>query len=254
MVISVSSTASCSSAAATVVSSRPMSATILATDERVVDVLLAALAVLVARAPRRPPRRPARWWPMGAFGWRWRKASTTGAISSAGIGAWRRHGRTRSTVAIALPRLLVDDEALHLVALAGCPGRASGSSSMAKPRPTTSAPSPSTRRTAAAAVPPVASTSSTISTRSPGRMASRWISSLSVPYSSMYSSRATAHGSLPGLADRDERRAPSVGHGCGQDETAGLDADHPVDLDPGEAVGDGVDGEAEGVRIAEQRA
>ena len=38
--------------------------------------------------------------PMGALGWRCRKASTTGAISSEGIGAWRRHGRTRSTVAI----------------------------------------------------------------------------------------------------------------------------------------------------------
>ena len=37
------------------------------------------------------------------------------------------------------------------------------------------------------------------STRSPGWMASRWISSLSVPYSSWYSSRTTAHGSLPAL-------------------------------------------------------
>ena len=83
--------------------------------------------------------------------------------------------------------------------------------------------------TVAAAVPPVASTSSTISTRSPGWMASRWISSLSVPYSSSYSSRATAHGSLPGLAHRDEAGADPVGDRRGEDEAAGLDADHPVD-------------------------
>ena len=40
-----------------------------------------------------------------------------------------------------------------------------------------------------------------------------------------------------------------VGDGRGQDEAAGLDADHPVDGDAGEVVGDGVDGEAERVGV-----
>ena len=67
------------------------------------------------------------------------------------------------------------------------------------PSPAITPPSVSTNVAVAAAVPPVASTSSTIRIRSPGWMASRWISSLSEPYSSWYSSRTTAHGSLPGL-------------------------------------------------------
>ena len=90
-------------------------------------------------------------------------------------------------------------------------GPSSSTSSITKPRPTTSPPRPSTRRTAADAVPPVASTSSTIRIRSPGRTPSRWISSMSVPYSSMYSSRATAHGSLPALRTGTNDGAHPVG-------------------------------------------
>src|SRR5215468_95862 len=55
--------------------------------------------------------------PTGAFGWRERKASMTGEISSAGAGACRRQGRTLSTVGIVCAPFLVGDEALHLVAL-----------------------------------------------------------------------------------------------------------------------------------------
>ena len=54
-------------------------------------------------------------------------------------------------------------------------------------------------RQQAAMVPPVASRSSTISTRWPRRMASACISSVSVPYSRAYSALMAFHGSLPGL-------------------------------------------------------
>jgi hypothetical protein len=57
---------------------------------------------------------------------------------------------------------------------------------------------------------------------------------------------------LPGLADGDERGAPPVGDRGRQDETTGLDADDAVDLDPGEPVRDGVHGEAERIGITEQ--
>ena len=70
----------------------------------------------------------------------------------------------------------------------------------------------------AAAVPPVASTSSMTRIRSSGWMASRWISSLSVPYSSWYSSRTTAHGSLPALRTGTNAGAEAVGDGRGEDE------------------------------------
>ena len=43
-------------------------------------------------------------------------------------------------------------------------------------------------------MPPVASRSSTRSTRSPGRIASWWISTASVPYSREYSTRLVRHG------------------------------------------------------------
>ena len=49
------------------------------------------------------------------------------------------------------------------------------------------------------AVPPVAMRSSTISTRSPGRMADVSISTFSVPYSRSYSSAMVSGGSLPAL-------------------------------------------------------
>ena len=84
--------------------------------------------------------------------------------------------------------------------------------------------------------------------------ASRWISSRSVPYSSSYSSRSISHGSLPGLAHRDEAGAEPVGDRRGEDEAPGLDADHLVDRRrrrsgrPSASIDD-----REGVGVAEQR-
>ena len=89
--------------------------------------------------------------------------------------------------------------------------------------------------------------------RSSGWIASRWISSLSVPYSSWYSSRTTAHGSLPALRTGTNAGAEPVGDRRGEDEPAGLDADDPVDVDVGEALDELVDGPAERVGVAEQR-
>src|ERR1700736_2671023 len=63
----------------------------------------------------------------------------------------------------------------------------------------TSAPARRTRLAVAAAVPPVASTSSTTSTRSPGLNASVCTSIVAVPYSSWYDSEYVAAGSLPCL-------------------------------------------------------
>jgi hypothetical protein len=57
----------------------------------------------------------------------------------------------------------------------------------------------STSSAVALAVPPVARTSSTIRTRSPGATASLWISSVAVAYSSEYSAASVSHGSLPFL-------------------------------------------------------
>ncbi len=51
----------------------------------------------------------------------------------------------------------------------------------------------------AAAVPPVASTSSTMRTTSSAPNASEWTSSESVPYSRSYVTDVVSHGSLPGL-------------------------------------------------------
>src|SRR5690606_28542812 len=72
-------------------------------------------------------------------------------------------------------------------------------SSIAKRKPQTSPPLRETRSEHARIVPPVARTSSTRSTRSPGRMASECISRASVPYSRAYSIRVVFAGSLPGL-------------------------------------------------------
>ena len=100
---------------------------------------------------------------------------------------------------------------------------------MRNAKPTTTPPSCSTSRTVAAAVPPVASTSSTISTRSPGcdRVAvdleqvgavlELVLLALDLPRQ------------LAGLADRDEAGAEPVGDRRGEDEAAGLDAEHLVD-------------------------
>ena len=84
-------------------------------------------------------------------------------------------------------------------------------------------------------------------------MASRWISSLSEPYSSCVLLAHDRPGQLAGLAHRHERRPEVVGDGGGEDEAAGLDADDAVDLDVAEAVGELVDGPAEGAGVAEQR-
>src|SRR5579875_993341 len=65
--------------------------------------------------------------------------------------------------------------------------------------PATAAPDCLTRAAVARAVPPVASTSSTISTRSPGPKASWCTSRVAVPYSSWYSCANVADGSLPFL-------------------------------------------------------
>ena len=73
------------------------------------------------------------------------------------------------------------------------------SSSIMHAMPHTLPPACSTRDAAAAAVPPVASTSSTIRTRSPGLMPSRCSSIVAVPYSSSYSSAIVSDGSLPAL-------------------------------------------------------
>src|SRR5436309_1945889 len=70
---------------------------------------------------------------------------------------------------------------------------------MRKVNPATAAPVPPTSCAAAFAVPPVASTSSTISTRFPGSTASWCISRASEPYSSAYSTRCVAAGSFPGF-------------------------------------------------------
>ena len=55
-------------------------------------------------------------------------------------------------------------------------------------------------------VPPVASRSSTISTRWPGRIASLWISSVLVPYSSAYSTLDRLRRQLAQLAHRARSR------------------------------------------------
>src|SRR6516165_476420 len=98
-VTAVSSTESCRRAAARVVSSSPVSATMLAT----------ASGWLMYFSP------DTRYWPswawaatskartivaVEALGWWLRYAVMRGASSSAAGGEWRRHGRTRLTVAI----------------------------------------------------------------------------------------------------------------------------------------------------------
>eukprot|EP01139_Manchomonas_bermudensis_P008580 Amastigsp_a191263_20.p2 type:complete len:248 gc:universal Amastigsp_a191263_20:784-41(-) len=65
--------------------------------------------------------------------------------------------------------------------------------------PATTPPTCSTRRPEASSVPPVASRSSTISTRCPGATAPTARCNEFVPYSSSYSNLTVAHGSLPGL-------------------------------------------------------
>ena len=56
-------------------------------------------------------------------------------------------------------------------------------------------------------------------------------------------------GKLAGLAHRHEAGAEPVGDRRREDEAPRLDAEHPVDLDAGEVVGDGVDREPERARV-----
>ena len=203
--------------------------------QRVVDVALAARAELVAVGlgghlvgvgDRRPPAPSG-----GASG---RLASS--GVSSAGVAdSWcRRQGSTRSTVPTARPPYR--SQRLDVVRRRGAARPPRSASSISTPMPTMSPPSVSTRRAVAAAVPPVASTSSMMSTRSPGWMASRWISSLSVPYSSCVLLAGHGPRQLAGLAHRDEGGADAIGDRRGEDEAAGLDADDPVDADAVEAA------------------
>ena len=103
------------------------------------------------------------------------------------------------------------------------------------------------------AVPPVASTSSTISTRCPGSIASAWISIASVPYSSWNASLIVCRRQLAGLADRAEPGAEPIGDRRAEDEAAALDADDQRDalvlVRRREAVERGL----EPVRVAQQR-
>ena len=70
---------------------------------------------------------------------------------------------------------------------------------MRKAQPTTAPPDRAMSRSVAAMVPPVASRSSTTSTRWPGVTASSWMARTSRPYSSSYSSSMVGAGSLPRL-------------------------------------------------------
>ncbi len=74
-----------------------------------------------------------------------------------------------------------------------------------------------------------------------------------MPYSRSYSSRATAHGSLPGLRTGHEPGPEPIGDRRGQDEATRLDTDDPVDLDVVESGDEVVDRSPERRRVAEQR-
>ena len=215
----VSSTASCSSAPASVMSSSPRSERIIATpsgwamygspDRRTwsrcasrATSYASSISVGLALGRRRcAPTRAAAAARRRRSGGRRRRARRRGASHrspACGRGS-RRAGRGRA-----------------------------GSRARARTRsPTTSPPSRSTSRAVAAAVPPVAITSSTTSTCSPGAIASRWISSRSVPYSSSYSSRSISHGSFPGLRTGHEAGVQAVRHRRREHEAARLDPDAP---------------------------
>src|SRR5690606_21517696 len=75
----------------------------------------------------------------------------------------------------------------------------SSGSSMTKLAASTLPPARAKSLTAASAVPPVAIRSSMSSTRMPSLIASEWISTMSVPYSSAYSCPIVFQGSLPFL-------------------------------------------------------
>ena len=70
----------------------------------------------------------------------------------------------------------------------------------------------------AAIVPPVASRSSTASTRWPGLIASSWIASASRPYSSSYSTSIVLPGSLPSLRTGNEARLQLMRDRSAEDE------------------------------------
>ena len=77
--------------------------------------------------------------------------------------------------------------------------------------------------------------------RSPGWMASRWISSLSLAVLERVLLANDRPRQLAGLANGHEPGAHPVGDRRGEDETAGLDADHPVSVDAVEPIGQLVD-------------
>ena len=79
-------------------------------------------------------------------------------------------------------------------------------------------------------MPPVASRSSTRTTRWPGWMASRWISSESVAVLQVVADAGGWRGELLGLAHGDEAGVEAVGQRGAEDEAARLDAEDQVDL------------------------
>ena len=106
-----------------------------------------------------------------------------------------------------------------------CPGRPGTASSTRKPSPTTAPPRRSTSRAVAEAVPPVASTSSTTSTRSPGAPRRGGSPAVGAVLEGVLLA-GDRPGQLARLADRHEAGTEPVGDRGGEDEAAGLDAEH----------------------------
>ena len=97
-----------------------------------------------------------------------------------------------------------------------------------KLHPTTSAPRPATNWPAARAVPPVASTSSTIRTRAPGPRHPGGLERV-LPVLEVVASRTHSQGSLPGFRAGTNPAPRLVGHRAAQDETPRLDTQHVGD-------------------------
>ena len=102
-------------------------------------------------------------------------------------------------------------------------------------------------------VPPVASRSSTASTRWPGLIASSWMASASRPYSSSYSTSMVLPGSLPSLRTGTKPALQLVGDRAADDEASRLDPDHHVDPLALIPAGQRVDGEAPRRAVLEER-
>ena len=142
---------------------------------------------------------------------------------------------------------------------AGCRGLRSRSSpprsgrSTRNAAPATSPPERVISFAAASAVPPVAMRSSTIRMRSPGLMASSWISMMSTPYSSVILLPDGLPRQLALLADRDEAATQAIGHGPAEDEAARLDPGHGVDAAALVGRRHALDRRLEALGIAKQR-